>query len=98
MRERPWGHIRSFQTAVSRPGTGTSPCHHSGVESLTQTPSQLLQAGREAGGFVVRIIAAAWLLALPATGNAQNVINDVNNAMLNIIQNTSASLIDGPPE
>jgi hypothetical protein len=38
------------------------------------------------------------VLAPVGVAFAQNVIDDVNNAMLNIIQNTSASLIDGPPE
>ena len=37
------------------------------------------------------------LFALPVLALA-DVITDVNDALLNIIQNTSASLIDGPPE
>src|ERR1700758_4797630 len=38
-------------------------------------------------------------LCLMASGPARaNVIVDVNNALLNIIKNTSASLVDGPPE
>ena len=48
--------------------------------------------------------AAIWLATLTLTSagaggvRAQNVIDDVNNAVVNIIQNTSASLLDGPPE
>jgi hypothetical protein len=38
-----------------------------------------------------------WLLALPSMARA-DVITDVNTQLLNIIQNTSASWIDGPPE
>jgi hypothetical protein len=46
----------------------------------------------------ILLFAAVWL-ALAAPGSAfANVVVDVNNALLNIIQNTSASLIDGPPE
>jgi hypothetical protein len=44
-------------------------------------------------------LGALWLclVAVPSIGRA-DVITDVNNDVLNIIQNTSASLIDGPPE
>lgn len=42
---------------------------------------------------------AFWLAVLaPAPVARADVIDDVNNAMLNIIQNTSASMLDGPPE
>jgi hypothetical protein len=49
---------------------------------------------------VIPAVAALWLAALTWAGaaTAQNVIDDVNNAVINIIQNTSSSLIDGPPE
>jgi hypothetical protein len=41
----------------------------------------------------------AWLAAFASSGSAQtNVVVDVNNALLSIIRNTSASLVDGPPE
>jgi len=40
---------------------------------------------------------AGVLLAAPVLARA-DVITDVDDALLNIIQNTSASLIDGPPE
>jgi hypothetical protein len=40
-----------------------------------------------------------WLAAFASSGYAQtNVVVDVNNALLSIIINTSASLVDGPPE
>ena len=43
--------------------------------------------------------ALAGTLAVAALESAQaDVITSVNDALLNIIQNTSASLIDGPPE
>ena len=43
--------------------------------------------------------ALAGALAVAALESAQaDVITSVNDALLNIIQNTSASLIDGPPE
>ena len=43
--------------------------------------------------------AAVWLAAFASSGAARaNVVIDVNNALLNIIQNTSAALVDGPPE
>jgi hypothetical protein len=53
--------------------------------------------------FPLRILvfsAAFWLAATLAgiVAHAEDVIDDVNNVLINIIQNTSASLIDGPPE
>src|SRR5215470_14131870 len=40
-----------------------------------------------------------WLAAFVSSGSVRaNVVVDVNNALLNIIQNTSAALVDGPPE
>jgi hypothetical protein len=48
---------------------------------------------------IIPLLGAIWLAALaPASVARADVITDVNNAMINIIQNTSASLIDGPPE
>ena len=45
------------------------------------------------------LFGAVWLAAFAASASARaNVIVDVNDALLNIIQNTSASLVDGPPE
>jgi hypothetical protein len=45
------------------------------------------------------LFGAVWLAAFAVSAPARaNVIVDVNNALLNIIQNTSASLVDGPPE
>jgi len=43
------------------------------------------------------LLACVLLFASPVLALA-DVITDVNDALLNIIQNTSASLIDGPPE
>jgi hypothetical protein len=47
----------------------------------------------------ILLFAAVWLaeFASPAAARA-NVVADVNNALLIIIENTSASLVDGPPE
>ena len=57
-----------------------------------------INAGSNGSQFPWRnAVLAAGLLAWPATGRA-DVITDVNNALLNIIQNTSAALVDGPPE
>ena len=39
-----------------------------------------------------------YLLAPLAFAGSGNVIIDVNNALLSIIVNTSAALVDGPPE
>jgi hypothetical protein len=48
---------------------------------------------------IIPLLGAIWLLALaPASIARADAITDVNNAIINIIQNTSASLIDGPPE
>lgn len=51
------------------------------------------------GARAVLLVGMLWLgtLAVPSVARA-DVITDVNNDMLTIIQNTSASLIDGPPE
>jgi hypothetical protein len=58
----------------------------------------MLCRGRSAGRIAL-FGAAVWLAMLSPLASARaDVITDVNTAMLNIIQNTSASLIDGPPE
>ena len=45
------------------------------------------------------LFGAVWLTAFMSAGSVRaNVVVDVNNALLNIIQNTSAPLVDGPPE
>ena len=45
------------------------------------------------------LFGAVWLAAVGSFGSARaNVVVDVNNALLSIIINTSASLVDGPPE
>jgi hypothetical protein len=50
-----------------------------------------------AGSFA--LLGGMWLAALAAPGSASaNVVVDVNNALLNIVVNTSAALVDGPPE
>lgn len=46
--------------------------------------------------FLMGVLCLGTLL-LPAVARA-DVITDVNNALINIIQNTTTSLIDGPPE
>lgn len=47
----------------------------------------------------VVLLEAVWLAAFASSGSARaNVVVDVNNALLNIINNTSASLVSGPPE
>lgn len=66
------------------------------ADSVTGLASRLLQDS-------ARCLAAAVLLygtvmfAAPRLARA-DVISEVNDALLNIVQNTSASLIDGPPE
>jgi hypothetical protein len=51
------------------------------------------------GHWAVVLFETVWLAAFAWSGSARaNVIVDVNNALLNIIINTSASLIGGPPE
>jgi hypothetical protein len=45
------------------------------------------------------LFGAVWLTAFASPGSVRaNVVVDVNNALLNIIQNTSAALVDSPPE
>ena len=48
----------------------------------------------------VVLFGAIWLAAFASSGPARagNVVVDVNNALLSIIINTSAALVDGPPE
>ena len=45
------------------------------------------------------LFGTVWLAAFASSGAVRaNTVIDVNNALLNIIQNTSAALVDGPPE
>jgi hypothetical protein len=44
------------------------------------------------------VIVSFYLLASSVFASGSNVVVDVNNALLSIIINTSASLVDGPPE
>ena len=45
------------------------------------------------------LFGTVWLAALVSSGSVRaNAVTDVNNALLNIIQNTSAALVAGPPE
>jgi hypothetical protein len=45
------------------------------------------------------LLFAIWLATFASSGSARaNIVVDVNNALLNIIQNISAALVDGPPE
>jgi len=45
------------------------------------------------------LFGAVWLAAFASSGSARaNVVVDVNNALINIIINTSPALVDGPPE
>src|SRR6516164_1035430 len=47
----------------------------------------------------ILLFGTVWLAAFVSSGAARaNVVVDVNSALLNIIQNTSAALVDGPPE
>jgi hypothetical protein len=50
--------------------------------------------------WAVVLFGAIWLTAFASStpARAGNVVVDVNNALLSIIINTSASLVDGPPE
>src|SRR5215470_2543132 len=49
---------------------------------------------------IKKVVAAGlfYLLGPLAFASSGNVIIDVNNALLSIIVNTSAALVDGPPE
>ena len=48
---------------------------------------------------IVLLLGTVWLTTLaPIAAARADVITDVNNELLNIIQNTSTPLIDGPPE
>jgi hypothetical protein len=49
--------------------------------------------------WIILLLGSVWLgaFAWPVAARA-NVVVDVNNALLMIIQNTSAALVDGPPE
>jgi hypothetical protein len=47
----------------------------------------------------ILLFAAIWLAAFASPGSARaNAVVDVNNALLITIENTSASLVDSPPE
>jgi hypothetical protein len=47
----------------------------------------------------ILLFTTVWLAAFVSSGSVRaNVVIDVNNTLLNIIQNTSAALVDGPPE
>jgi hypothetical protein len=47
----------------------------------------------------VLLSGTVWLAAFVSSGSVRaNAVIDVNNTLLNIIQNTSAALVDGPPE
>jgi hypothetical protein len=49
--------------------------------------------------WIILLFGAVWLSAFAVSGAARaNAVIDVNNALLNIIINTSAALVDGPPE
>jgi hypothetical protein len=54
---------------------------------------------RRSRNWIILLLGSVWLAAFASSvpGRA-NAIVDVNNALLNIIQNTSASLVDSPPE
>jgi hypothetical protein len=64
--------------------------------SLTRRASRLMRDSLHRLAATV-LLSCALLLAAPLLARA-DVISEVNDALLNIIQNTSASLIDGPPE
>ncbi len=47
----------------------------------------------------ILLFGTVWLAAFVSPDSVHaNAVTDVNNALLNIIQNTSAALVDGPPE
>jgi hypothetical protein len=49
--------------------------------------------------WIILLFGAIWLATFGSSGSARaNVVVDVNNALLNIIQNRSASLVDSPSE
>jgi len=73
---------------------------HQKGRSWGQDRSDQDRRGRNGSwGRLGALLGALWLclVAVPSIGHA-DVITDVNNDVLNIIQNTSASWIDGPPE
>jgi hypothetical protein len=46
----------------------------------------------------ILLFGTVWVAALVSSGSVRaNAVIHVNNALLNIIQNTSAALVDGPP-
>src|SRR6516162_16922 len=54
---------------------------------------------RRARHRIIVLLGTVWLVAFATAGSAgANVVVDVNNALLSIIQNTSAALVDSPPE
>jgi hypothetical protein len=54
---------------------------------------------RRSRHWIIRLFGSVWLAAFASSVSARaNVVVDVNNALLIIIQNTSASLVDSPPE
>jgi len=56
-------------------------------------------AERQLRRWGIVLFGTVWLAAFVFPGSARaNVVTDVNNALLNIIQNTSGALVDGPPE
>src|SRR6201987_5286716 len=47
----------------------------------------------------ILLFGTVWLAAFIASGSVRaNAVIDVDNALLSIIQNTSAALVDGPPQ
>jgi hypothetical protein len=99
MRGQPSVSDRNCRTSASRDIARTSPPNRSRSDPNGYVPKHPTPA-RQGVRSLVRIVplcAAIWLAA--ATGIAHaDVIYDVNTALLNIIQNTSSSLLDGPPE
>jgi hypothetical protein len=56
-------------------------------------------AERRLRRWAIVLFGTVWLAAFVSPGSVRaNVVIDVNNALLNIIQNTSGALVDGPPE
>jgi hypothetical protein len=96
MWEQPWVNITNFQSGA--PSIGSPRMGAPGLPvPLSGEAVQNHTSRRRTLPDLAAICLVTLMLTL-AGAHAQNVIDDVNNAVINIIQNTSASLLDGPPE
>src|SRR5271155_4883758 len=94
--------VRAFTRRTRRPRTPTPPRRHH--KHLASKGTGMARQGpccgrRRLRHRIILLFGAVWLAALASSGSARaNVVVDVNNALINIIQNTSAALVDSVPE